>query len=426
MTPAALYIYKGIFIGYYFERQKMKLSDFQYELPKRLIAQNPAAERTGSRLMVVDRKSGRVIHDQFINLKSYLNAGDCLVFNDTRVMPARLFGRKAAKTTAGCAEGAGCNNKNALGASGASGALAEALLLHESGGGNTDSTIWEAIVRPGKKLLKGAVIIFGGGLMKAEIIEVMPMGHRLLRFDCANAELLANMEKIGRTPFPPYIKNSGANPERYQTVYSKTAGSAAAPTAGLHFSEQYLAGLTDAGILSAYLTLHIGPGTFAPVKTEVIEEHKMHSEYYIVSKSAAETVNSVKNASFMNIYRSAEKGVKNTAGCAPFNDIRVKYNDTGAPPKVICVGTTSMRTLESVAGDDGMIKHCDGWTDIFIYPGFQFKCADALLTNFHLPGSTLLMLVSAFAGYDLIMDAYQQAVGQEYRFFSFGDAMLIL
>lgn len=351
----------------------MKLSDFQYELPKRLIAQKPAEQRTGSRLMVVDRAGGRIIHDAFSNLHKYLNAGDCLALNDTRVMNARLFGEKISQPAGG-------------------GSRAEILLIREIG-----KTDWEVMARPGKRLAKGAQISLCDGRMSAEILEVLPSGHRIVRFNPIEEDFDTLISKYGQMPFPPYIKERGADPDRYQTVYAKEPGSAAAPTAGLHFTGDYLNKLTEAGIKTAYLTLHIGPGTFAPVKNENIEEHHMHSEYYHVGDQAAALIN----------------GVKKTA-CASEN------------PKIVSVGTTSLRTLESVAAPDGTIRSGSGQTDIFIYPGYVFKCVDALLTNFHLPGSTLLMLICAFAGYDLAMEAYRIAVENEYRFFSFGDAMLIM
>ncbi|MCL2059059.1 MAG: tRNA preQ1(34) S-adenosylmethionine ribosyltransferase-isomerase QueA [Oscillospiraceae bacterium] len=403
--------------------QSVRLSDFQYELPKELIAHNPAEFRTGSRLMVVDRGGGRIIHDRFDNLVSYLRAGDCLALNDTRVMPARLLGRKVS--------GAGEWEVAAAGAGAGEGAAVEVLLLHkveasgcggtavggeagESGGtaasneavsGETDACgeVWEALVRPGRRLMKGAKIVFDGGALNAEIVCTLASGHRLVRFDRSGAEFADALAKIGQVPLPPYIKNSSADPERYQTVYSKESGSAAAPTAGLHFTEDYLRKLAACGVGAAYLTLHIGPGTFAPVKTDDISEHRMHSEYYRVSREAAEMVNAVK----------AAREQANAASAALL-------------PRLVCVGTTSIRTLESVVDESGRVRQCEGWTDIFIYPGYRFKCADALLTNFHLPGSTLLMLVCAFAGHDLAMEAYARAVESSYRFYSFGDAMLII
>ena len=434
----------------------MRLVDFQYDLPKRLIAQSPAERRTGSRLMIVDRARQSITHSMFENLIDYLNPGDCLVFNNTRVIPARLYGRKEQsvgmeKKAAGvktqafvdgvnipaegsftcaaegalkfAAEGAfTCTAKGAF-ACAAEGARVEALLIREANAGSPDissagsiidssvysgygGAVWEAITRPAKRLQHGARIAFGDGELRAVVAGVLPEGHRLLRFNKGGEEFTECLYKIGRTPLPPYIKNRGIDPERYQTVYSKIPGSAAAPTAGLHFTDEYLRKLADAQINAAYLTLHVGPGTFAPVKAENIEEHRMHSEYYNVSAAAAEQINRVK------IIKKS---------------LQTNYN--GNPislPRVVSVGTTSLRTLESVAGADGLIHPCEGCTDIFIYPGYAFKCVDALLTNFHLPGSTLLMLICAFTGYDLAMEAYRRAVETEYRFFSFGDAMLII
>jgi len=431
----------------------MLLSDFQYDLPKRLIAQSPTERRTGSRLMVVDRKRQSIFHRSFEDLIEYLNPGDCLVFNNTRVIPARLLGKKV--PCGGCTQAA------------AKGARIEALLIREIDAGtsadsheNEKSKIqtegaaaddyllaasdtlscsdiggaeWEAITRPAKRLPKGTLISFGDGELRAIVTEVLPEGHRFLRFNKRGSNFVESLHKIGRTPLPPYIKNRAVDPERYQTVYSKIPGSAAAPTAGLHFSDDYLRRLMDSQINAAYLTLHVGPGTFAPVKTEIIEEHRMHSEYYHVGCDAAEFINrikKIKNAcqagcdakTITNIYPAGcdDKNIKNIH---PTSDADACHYP---PPKVVCVGTTSLRTLESVAGDDGFVRPCEGWTDIFIYPGYSFKCVDALLTNFHLPGSTLLMLICAFAGYDLAMEAYRRAVEAEYRFFSFGDAMLII
>ena len=462
----------------------MRLSDFQYDLPKRLIAQNPAERRTDSRLMVVDRSRGEIIHDHFVNLKSYLRAGDCLVLNDTRVMPARLFGRKAVRGTAKGTANDKASEIAGVAAAVAAGALVEVLLIREINDGEQPGReplpVWEAIVRPGKRLQKSAVITFGaddaggkglcaddagvtgmahciagsGGLC-ADVVEVLPSGHRLLRFNKRGPELTELIYKLGKIPLPPYIKNSEADPERYQTVYSKHTGSAAAPTAGLHFTEQYLNEIMASGVDLAYLTLHIGPGTFAPVKTENIAEHHMHSEFYHVDDKAASVINGVKKAR-ASYFESHENGGE---------------HGEPLPPRVICVGTTSLRTLESVtskifagendaseniarkiiaskndaseniarkiiaskndaseniARENGFVMPCEGWTDIFIYPGYRFKCADALLTNFHLPGSTLIMLICAFAGYELAMEAYRRAVEEEYRFYSFGDAMLII
>ncbi|MDR1059856.1 MAG: S-adenosylmethionine:tRNA ribosyltransferase-isomerase, partial [Clostridiales bacterium] len=366
-----------------------RLSDFQYELPERLIAQEPARERTGSRLMVIDRRSGAIAHRHFEDLKEYVRRGDCLVFNDTKVIPARLLGEKlagrgvaqagpaagSASMAAGAAvahgadgaygvcgaagaSGSGCaalahGADRALGASGtpgtaeahgagASPARVEALLIRRT----DDPYVWEALVRPGKRLKKGAAMSFGGGLLRASVEDVLQAGSRLLRFDAAGAEFDRRLEAAGRIPLPPYIKNERVDLSRYQTVYSKVPGSAAAPTAGLHFTDEYIGGLLAAGAEAAYLTLHVGPGTFRPVKTENIEDHVMHSEYYSIGESAAAAIS------------RAQKG-----------------------GRVICVGTTSLRALESAAGEgeDGCVAPREGWTDIFIYPGYKFKCADALL-----------------------------------------------
>ena len=434
----------------------MYLSEFQYDLPKRLIAQKPADKRTGSRLMIVDRRGGRIIHDSFDNLKAYLSAGDCIVLNDTRVMPARLLGHKvisadavqglnaaanltgealpgtglaptgagagagagaAAGTGAGAGACAGVGTGAGMGASAGAGArvcagagvgaAVELLLVRDAS--VEPRTLWEALARPGKRLPIGAKVALCDGQLNAEVVEILPSGHRLFEFDRNADEFAGLVTQYGKIPYPPYIKNYTADPERYQTVYSKEAGSAAAPTAGLHFTRQYLDDLERAGVNTAYLTLHIGPGTFAPVKAENIEEHHMHSEFYHVDAGAAALINKVKHMRSAAPAASAE-----AAQAAPQR------------PRVVSVGTTSLRTLESIASDDGFIKPCEGWTDIFIYPGYRFKCVDALLTNFHLPGSTLLMLICAFAGYDLAMEAYRRAVENEYRFFSFGDAMLII
>ena len=339
----------------------MRLSDFQYELPGRLIAQSPADRRTGSRMLVIDRARGAYIDSRFERLAEWLAPGDCLVFNDTKVMPARLIGRKEQ-----------------------GGAAVEALLVRPLGAG-----AWEAMVRPGKRLGPGARVEFGGGRLHAEVTGVLPSGHRALRFDCAGAALMDAIQEIGRIPLPPYITNENVDAGRYQTVYARHLGSAAAPTAGLHFTGEFIAGLEAAGVSAAYVTLHVGPGTFRPVKAENIEEHRMHEEFYRIGADAAQAIDD-------------------------------------AEGRVVAVGTTSMRTVEGAAGEDGRVRACEGWTGIFIYPGYRFRRVGALLTNFHLPGSTLLMLVCAFAGYDLAMAAYRHAVEQEYRFFSFGDAMLIV
>ena len=362
----------------------MKLSEFQYDLPKRLIAQNPAEQRTGSRLMIVNKAGGNIIHDKFINLNNYLTAGDCLVFNNTRVIPARLFGVKISASIGSRVELLLIRDVKKEFESGAQSGYAD---------DNESRQIWEVMAKPGKRLARGSKIGLCEGKMNAEIIDVMPSGHRFVSFYHTEQEFYELIGKYGHTPLPPYIKDKNTDPQRYQTVYAKTSGSAAAPTAGLHFSEDYINKIEESGIRTAYLTLHIGPGTFAPVKSEIIEEHHMHSEYYLLDDIAATEINQAKNCE---------------------------------NAKIICVGTTSMRTLESVSDSNGYVKPCEGWTDIYIYPGYKFKAADALLTNFHLPGSTLLMLVCAFAGYKLAMEAYRSAVENEYRFYSFGDAMLII
>lgn len=340
----------------------MELKDFHFELPEELIAQEPIEKRDMSRLLVLDKNSGEIRHRSFRDILEYLHKGDCLVLNNTRVIPARLFGVK----------------KDSLGS-------IEFLLLNRKG-----KDIWEVILRPGKKAKPGAIFIFGDGELEGEILEVLEGGNRLVRFRYEGIfeEVL---DRLGNIPLPPYIKKQLEDKERYQTVYSKYEGSAAAPTAGLHFTEELLQQLRDAGINTAFVTLHVGLGTFRPVKVEKIEEHKMHSEYYELDAENADIINNAK---------------KNGG-------------------RVICVGTTSTRTLESIMQKRGMLQEDSGWTDIFIYPGYNFKITDGLITNFHLPESTLLMLVSALAGKDHIMQAYKEAVEERYRFFSFGDAMLI-
>lgn len=341
----------------------MKLSDFDYYLPEELIAQEPLQDRSMSRLMVIRRDTGEIGHHGFTDIVNYLDAGDCLVLNDTRVIPARLLGEK---------EGTGGH--------------IEFVLLKR-----IEGDTWEVILKPGRKAKPGARFIFGNGLLRAEIIEVLAEGNRLVRFEYEGIfeELL---DRIGLIPLPPYIKKKLDDSERYQTVYSKNKGSAAAPTAGLHFTNELLGQLRAKGIRTAYVTLHVGLGTFRPVKTENVLDHKMHSEYYSIGSDACEKIN------------SARQNGK----------------------KVVSVGTTSCRVLETASGEDGTIKPSSGWTDIFIYPGYRFKLVDALITNFHLPESTLIMLVSALAGRDKILEAYSIAVKERYRFFSFGDAMLIL
>ena len=340
----------------------MKTSDFYYELPQELIAQEPIAERSSSRLLVLDRNTGSVEHRIFRDIKEYLRCGDCLVLNDTRVMPARLLGVK---------EGTG-------------GSIEFVLMKNISG------DLWEVILRPGKRAKPGARFVFGDGLLRAEIIDVVEGGNRIARFEY-DGIFHEVLDKVGIVPLPPYITKKLDDAERYQTVYSRYMGSAAAPTAGLHFTRGLLEDLKNSGIYIVYLTLHVGLGTFRPVKTENIEYHVMHSEVYYLSKEAAYTINKAR----------AEGG------------------------RIIAVGTTSCRVLETVSSDEGIVSPLSGSTDIFIYPGYRFKAVDAMITNFHLPESTLLMLVSAFAGRERILSAYSSAVEQRYRFFSFGDAMFI-
>ena len=340
----------------------MKTSDFYYDLPKELIAQDPLEDRASSRLMVVDRSTGAVSHHTFREITSFLDQGDVLVINNTKVIPARLFGVK--KDT---------------------GAAVEVLLLRR-----LESDLWECLVRPGKKLRTGAEVIFGDGLLSGTIEEILSDGNRKIRFsfDGIFEELL---DQLGQMPLPPYITHALKDKNRYQTVYAKFDGSAAAPTAGLHFTEDLLREIREKGVQIAEVTLHVGLGTFRPVKVDDVAKHHMHSEYYRIDEDAARIINEGKASGH----------------------------------RIIAVGTTSCRTLESAADVNGMVKCCSGWTDIFIYPGYSFKVIDALITNFHLPESTLMMLVSALAGRDTIMAAYQEAVKERYRFFSFGDAMLI-
>lgn len=340
----------------------MKVSDFNYELPKELIAQVPIANRDTSRLMVLD-KTNKTIEDKiFKDIIEYLEPGDCLVRNNTKVIPARLYGVKEQ-----------------------TGAHVEFLLLNR-----IEKDIWECMVNPGKKLLPGVKVVFGNGLLKAEILDKMEGGSRKVQFTYQGIfnEIL---DQIGLMPLPPYIKETLKDKERYQTVYAKYEGSAAAPTAGLHFTEELLEKIKEKGVEIANVTLHVGIGTFRPVKVENIEEHDMHSEHYYIKAEDVQKINHAK-----------EKG-----------------------KRVIAVGTTSCRVLESIADENGMVKEVEGDTSIFIYPGYSFKCIDALITNFHLPESTLIMLVSALAGKDYIMRAYEHAVKEKYRFFSFGDAMFI-
>lgn len=341
----------------------MLKSEFYYDLPEELIAQTPIEPRNYSRLMKIDRKSGEIEHRHFYNLCDYLKKGDLLVMNDSRVLPARLYGIKEE-----------------------TGACVEFLLLEQKG-----DKLWEILVRPGKKAKPGARFSFGDGRLKAEIIETVEGGNRIAEFEC-EGNFFTALEEVGQMPLPPYIKEKLKDKERYQTVYSKELGSAAAPTAGLHFTKEMLADLENMGVKLAYVTLHVGLGTFRPVKEDNVLEHKMHSEHYHLPKETADLIKQTK----------AEGG------------------------RVIAVGTTSCRTLESVGTFfDDMDEH-EGYTDIFIYPGYEFKVIDGLITNFHLPESTLIMLVSAFLGYEKTMNAYKIAVDEKYRFFSFGDAMLIV
>lgn len=341
----------------------MLKSEFYYDLPEELIAQTPIEPRNYSRLMKIDRKSGEIEHRHFYNLCDYLKKGDLLVMNDSRVLPARLYGIKEE-----------------------TGACVEFLLLEQKG-----DRLWEILVRPGKKAKPGARFSFGDGRLKAEIIETVEGGNRIAKFEC-EGNFFTALEEVGQMPLPPYIKEKLKDKERYQTVYSKELGSAAAPTAGLHFTKEMLAELENMGVKLAYVTLHVGLGTFRPVKEDNVLEHKMHSEHYHLPKETADLIKQTK----------AEGG------------------------RVIAVGTTSCRTLESVGTFfDDMDEH-EGYTDIFIYPGYEFKVIDGLITNFHLPESTLIMLVSAFLGYEKTMNAYKIAVDEKYRFFSFGDAMLIV
>ena len=340
----------------------MNVSDFDYDLPEELIAQDPLADRSSSRLLVLDKRSGDIHHRVFRDILEELKDGDVLVLNNTRVIPARLYGKKAG-----------------------TGAVIEVLLLNRK----QDNT-WEVLVRPGKKAREGAVIEFGDGLLKGEIVGILEEGNRLIRFTYEGIfeEIL---DRLGEMPLPPYIRHKLQDKERYQTVYAKYDGSAAAPTAGLHFTKELLEEIKQKGVQVAEVTLHVGLGTFRPVKADTVEAHHMHTEHYIIDEATARTINA----------------------------------DKKEGRRVISVGTTSLRTLESAAGEDGLLKAGEGDTDIFIYPGYRFKVIDALITNFHLPKSTLVMLVSALAGRDNIMKAYREAIEQRYRFFSFGDAMFI-
>ena len=340
----------------------MKTSDFYYDLPEELIAQDPLEDRSSSRLMCLDKKSGELKHTNFKHIIDYLNKGDCLVINDTKVIPARLYGSKIG-TNAGI----------------------EILLLKRK-----DGNVWETLVKPGKKAKPGTKISFGDGLLIGEVIDIVEEGNLLIRFSYEGIfeEIL---DKLGEMPLPPYITHRLQDKGRYQTVYAKHEGSAAAPTAGLHFTKELLEQIKEKGVNIAHVTLHVGLGTFRPVKVDDVEKHHMHSEFYVVEEDQAKLINDTKKAG----------------------------------KKVIAVGTTSCRTLESATDENGILQAKSGWTEIFIYPGYQFKMIDELITNFHLPESTLLMLVSALAGKENIMHAYEEAVNEKYRFFSFGDAMYI-
>ena len=340
----------------------MKTSDFYYDLPQELIAQTPLERRDGSRLLTLDKVTGAWEHRHFYDLPEYLNPGDCLILNNSRVLPARLLGQRLP-----------------------GGGACEVLLLIDKGEGT-----WECLVRPGRKMKPGAKLSFGNGELTAEVTEELPGGNRLVHF-AYQGIFLEVLERLGKMPLPPYIKEELQDSERYQTVYSKVLGSAAAPTAGLHFTPELLEKIAAKGVSIGYVTLHVGLGTFRPVKEDNIEEHPMHSEYCVVPPETAELINRTR----------------------------------AAGGRCVCVGTTSCRTLESFAAEDGHMEPSAGWTDIFIYPGYKFKVMDALVTNFHLPESTLVMLVSAFAGREHILNAYAEAVKERYRFFSFGDAMFI-
>lgn len=339
----------------------MNKSDFDFYLPEELIAQTPLEKRDTSRLLHLDKQTGEIEHKHFYDIKQYLHEGDCLVLNDSRVLPARLIGARP------------------------TGGTVELVLLRDLGDNR-----WECLSRPGRKTKPGQELVFGNGELTAVVEEVTLGGNRVVKFNYEGI-FLEILERLGKMPLPPYIKEELQDSERYQTVYSKELGSAAAPTAGLHFTKELLAEIADMGVKICYVTLHVGLGTFRPVKADKIEDHEMHSEFCIVPEETAETVNAVKRAG----------------------------------GRVIAVGTTSCRTLESFTTEDGTLQATSGWTNIFIYPGYKFKCIDALITNFHLPESTLIMLVSALAGRENILNAYNTAVKERYRFFSFGDAMMI-
>lgn len=340
----------------------MKTSDFYYDLPEELIAQTPVEPRDSSRMMVYNRKTKEVLHKHFYDVIDFLNEGDALIVNDSRVLPARIYGTKIP-----------------------TGANVEFLLLKQ-----VKDKVWETLVKPGKKARTGDSFTFGDGIMTGKVIDVLEDGNRIVEFKC-DSNFYETLDKIGQMPLPPYIHEKLKDKERYQTVYSHELGSAAAPTAGLHFTDELLEKIKAKGIKIGYVTLHVGLGTFRPVKVDDVTTHKMHSEHYEVPEETAKLIEETK---------------KNGK-------------------RVIAVGTTSCRTLESVSKEYGKVVPCEGWTDIFIYPGFEFKVLDGLITNFHLPESTLIMLVSAFAGYDEVMGIYKEAVKEKYRFFSFGDSMFI-
>ncbi len=340
----------------------MKTNDFYYDLPQELIAQTPIKNRDQSRLMVLDRSSGKIVHKHFYDILDELIPGDCLILNDSRVLPARIFGNRVD-----------------------TGAVVEFLLLNRK-----SENVWECLAGPGKKAKPGTTFTFANGILEAEVIDVTVDGNRILKFKC-DGNFFSVLDKVGTMPLPHYITKKLEDKERYQTVYSRELGSAAAPTAGLHFTKELLSKVKNKGINIGFVTLHVGLGTFRPVKVKDVDDHKMHSEHYEVSAETAELINKTK----------AENG------------------------RVVCVGTTSCRTLESMYKKEGKITASSGWTDIFIYPGYRFKVTDALITNFHLPESTLIMLVSAFAGRERILNAYSEAIKEKYRFFSFGDAMFI-
>jgi len=341
----------------------VNVSDFNFELPQELIAQDPLEDRSSSRLLVLDKNTGEIEHRGFRDIVSYLKKGDCLVINDTKVIPARLLGEKEETK-----------------------ARIEVLLLKRK-----EKNVWETLVKPGKKAKPGTVISFGDGLLKGTVINVVEEGNRLVQFSYEGIfeEIL---DRLGQMPLPPYITHQLKDKNRYQTVYAKHDGSAAAPTAGLHFTKELLEQIEQMGVTIAHVTLHVGLGTFRPVKAENILDHHMHSEFYVIEEEEAGKINHIKRQG----------------------------------GRIICVGTTSCRTIESAAQEDGTVKSGSGWTDIFIYPGYQFKVLDGLITNFHLPESTLVMLVSALAGREHVLNAYEEAIRERYRFFSFGDAMLLL